>query len=675
MSITPGYTSRQAITYFLCYTLFILFPNLFPGQNSGLGKTIISESELLKLEIQNSTIDSITAKLYGKLAWELKFTDPKEAILAANKEINIGTGLNNYLLLADGYRAKALTLVIQERIIEGLKNYDSCLFFAKKANSLYYEASCLSLIGGLYGDKADYDKAIEFYTNGLEVAKRSNDPKMIATLSNNLAETYQSDYRNSLLTQKYFLMALENSVKIKNWPVATMNSANLAKEYLNNKEIEKTKTELVRTIELLNKDKKDAYQFATNSHILASVYLGLNDLPESEKFAINSLRIMDSLKRPDNVLRPLRELTNIYIASNNIAKAETFTKRLLQDAIQQNAKLYIRDGYEALSKISKIKNDYKQSLRFYELYKIWNDSVFEIGREQSISNIETRAKIAQTELEVRYETEKKERENKILIDQNKDLESEKIIAIIVSLIFILLGTLLYFSNRKKNKINNELQNEKKIVEQQAKDKEILLQEIHHRVKNNLQIISGLLELQKEELTDPASKAAFDEGQSRINSISLIHQNLYQNENLASIEFKKFVQDLSQQVKEVFESLSHKVNISINLQKQELDIDTAVPLGLIVNELLTNSYKYAISKNKDCVIIIELQTTTIGNYILIYSDNGTGLKKEINFEESNTMGLRLIKGLADQIGGKAAYKFNNGAQFTIEFKNGVSRMKN
>lgn len=659
---------KHKILKITTFTLLFFLPFILFAQSKN------KYEQELRSQIQTTSSDTERAKLYGLLAWELRFSNPTEAITLANHELAIGYSQKNPLILADAYQIKALTLVIEENIIEGLANYDSCLIYARKAKSLYYEASCYNLIAGMYGDHSDYYKAIDLYSKGLSIAEKLGDPKMIASLSNNLAETYQSDKRNTKLTQKHFTYALENSIKIKNWSAAAMNSANLAKEFLNAGELQNVKHELIRSIDLLNKDKKDAYQFATNSHVLASIYSDLNNMADAEKYATISLRIMDSLLRPDNALRPLKELTKVYLATKNISKAESFAKRLLHDATAQNAKLYIKDAYMALSDIAKLKNNFQESLKLYVLYKSWNDSVFEIGRELSISNVETRAQLAQKDIEIKYETEKKIKENDTLKEQNDNLERQKIIALVACCIFILLVVLLYLSNRKKNKINNALEIEKKIVEQQGKEKEMLMHEIHHRVKNNLQVISGLLELQKEELKDEASKAAFDEGQSRINSISLIHQNLYQNENLGAIEFKKFVKDLSQQVKEVFEQFNYKSEVHIIMPDNILDIDTAVPLGLIVNELLTNSYKYATTKNKICLITIELKDKGEGEFILRYSDNGPGIKSNIDFNSAKTMGLRLIKGLSGQLAGKASYSNAHGSEFTIEFKDRDARSR-
>lgn len=205
-----------------------------------------------------------------------------------------------------------------------------------------------------------------------------------------------------------------------------------------------------------------------------------------------------------------------------------------------------------------------------------------------------------------------------------------------------------------------------------RDKEILLRELHHRVKNNLQIINGLFELQKDQLTEKKVIAVLNEGQSRLSSIALIHENFYGGTNLEVIEFKKFLMDLVAAVSVLFESDHGSIECVVYSDDIRVDINIAVPLGLIINELLTNSYKF-IPKNQEVkkIEINLIATSADGNCELVYRDNGLGLPAHINFESSPRLGLRLVKGLADQIKGDVSYHYNEGSVFIIRF----NRIKN
>ncbi|MFN8286273.1 MAG: histidine kinase dimerization/phosphoacceptor domain -containing protein [Chitinophagales bacterium] len=248
----------------------------------------------------------------------------------------------------------------------------------------------------------------------------------------------------------------------------------------------------------------------------------------------------------------------------------------------------------------------------------------------------------------------------------------------IGLVVLLLDRLYRFRTKSLQKAKQLLEDTVAIrtadLQHSLAEREVLLKEIHHRVKNNLQVISGLLELQTEEITDEKAKAVFREGQSRVSSVALIHHNLYSRENLSGIFFKSFANDLALQIAEVYGDKHRVLNVTLSGEDANLDIDTAVPLGLVMNELLTNAYKYAIPKEGPTEVTLTLDEIKKGHYQLTYRDNGPGIKGEINFESAKTLGLRLVKGLMQQIGGSVAYKYNSGAMFTLYFKDTATRNK-
>jgi two-component sensor histidine kinase len=168
------------------------------------------------------------------------------------------------------------------------------------------------------------------------------------------------------------------------------------------------------------------------------------------------------------------------------------------------------------------------------------------------------------------------------------------------------------------------------------------------------------------------KAALSEGQNRIRSVALIHHNLYQHENLSSLSFKTFLPELAKNIADVFASKRQEIEIEITGDDAVIDIDTVVSLGLILNELITNAYKYAYTPGNNTKIIFELIQIEKGNFKLLYNDNGPGISREIDFENATKLGLRLIKGLIGQLHGTVTYHYNNGAEFIFYFKNAEAR---
>jgi two-component sensor histidine kinase len=199
------------------------------------------------------------------------------------------------------------------------------------------------------------------------------------------------------------------------------------------------------------------------------------------------------------------------------------------------------------------------------------------------------------------------------------------------------------------------------------ERDVLLKEIHHRVKNNLQVIVSLLSMHQKNIDSPELKQSFIEAKTNVRSISLIHENLYQHDSLAAVDMRSFADDLFKLINELFNSAKEKINFENNIVGAELDIETAVPLGLILNELFTNSFKYALNKEKELAITLTIkETSEQENYELVYSDNGKGLPANIDFLKTTTMGMSLIKDLCRQIGGKVHYENKNGCVFTIQF---------
>lgn len=176
-----------------------------------------------------------------------------------------------------------------------------------------------------------------------------------------------------------------------------------------------------------------------------------------------------------------------------------------------------------------------------------------------------------------------------------------------------------------------------------KEKELLLKEVHHRVKNNLQIIIGLLELQSIELDDDRFATAIVEGQNRVKSMALIHQKLYQVNELATIDVNDHVHSLIRELATVYRS-EKTVQHRVNCEGIILDIDTAIPLGLMLSELISNSYKYAMNKVENPAMEVPITKQGGGEYLFFYSDNGPGLPADFSLASTTTLGVRLVKRL-------------------------------
>ncbi len=213
--------------------------------------------------------------------------------------------------------------------------------------------------------------------------------------------------------------------------------------------------------------------------------------------------------------------------------------------------------------------------------------------------------------------------------------------------------------------------DKKIIEKQIREslreKEILLQEVHHRVKNNLQVISSILNLQSSYVKDPNTLSILRESQNRIKSMSFIHESLYQTSDFSSIDFSDYILSLSKNLVHSYSINTGLVELDTEFEKVYLNLDQAIPCGLIVNELVSNALKYAFPDNRKGVLSMKINE--VGSKIeLIIKDDGVGVPKDFDFDHADTLGLQLVYTLIEQLDGEVAFhsKPNKGTEYLITF---------
>jgi PAS domain S-box-containing protein len=240
-------------------------------------------------------------------------------------------------------------------------------------------------------------------------------------------------------------------------------------------------------------------------------------------------------------------------------------------------------------------------------------------------------------------------------------------------------SLLEISGRRYFVCVQEDITEKKRADEQIKnslrEKEVLLKEIHHRVKNNLQVISSLLNLQSGYIQDARTQDLFLESQNRVRSMALIHEKLYQSPDVARIDFSEYVFSLVSMLFRSYGTNSGAVKLDLQIAALSLNIDTAIPVGLLLNELVSNSLKYAFPSGQAGTISIDFRSNKPDEYALVFRDDGIGMPKDFDFEKSPSLGLRLVKILTHQIGGELLFSRSRGTEFIITFKEQKEKERN
>lgn len=310
--------------------------------------------------------------------------------------------------------------------------------------------------------------------------------------------------------------------------------------------------------------------------------------------------------------------------------------------------------------------DYKNSADYLKRNVRIRDS---LNRNESSMKKQQLAAVAGQEIE--YSKKMMEQQKQDLEQFRSDLQAkeDRIHVVFISLIFTLLGFAgLVFAYLKSIKNHRLIADQKRIIEASLVEKDSLLKEIHHRVKNNLQMVSSLLSLQTKNTRSKAAIEALEEGKSRVKAMALIHQKLYQNDDLSVIEMQGYIESLINSVQSVYKKGGHNINITIDAEGVELDIDRAIPFGLILNELVSNSFKYAFpDDDENGKIYIHLRKNGEQGYFE-YTDNGVGLPEDTDDRANSSMGIRLMNRLVNQLQSTLNIdKTSEGVRFWFNFK--------
>ncbi|MEI9910242.1 MAG: histidine kinase dimerization/phosphoacceptor domain -containing protein [Bacteroidota bacterium] len=355
-----------------------------------------------------------------------------------------------------------------------------------------------------------------------------------------------------------------------------------------------------------------------------------------------------------------------YSKKGQASKAQHYVNKVLSLPSAKERVYTARLVELASFRIDSVNGKYLSSIGHYQHYKELNDSVFNLSKNKQIE-----------ELQIQYETEKKEQNIKLLESQSKsqqgELDRSRLLRnLILGGLFLLIVVIALLYNRYRLKQRTNKQLEILVEEKQGliEDKEWLVKEIHHRVKNNLQIVISLMNIQSTYLESGAALDAIRESQSRMNAMSLIHQKLYQSSSLVAINMQSYIGELIRYLLENFAG-NQNIKPEIDITAVELDVSQAIPIGLILNEAITNSIKYAFPVSKKGQITIVLKPKERDNWTLTIADNGVGLPGGFDFGKSETIGMMLIRTLCEQIGGTLSLKNEGGLEIMICFMKEIS----
>lgn len=408
------------------------------------------------------------------------------------------------------------------------------------------------------------------------------------------------------------------------------------------------------------------------SQTRASLYEKIGNNVLAEKYYLEMARNaenMMSTRTSRNVAIGYSQVSLFYAKTGKPDQAKFYADKALDVSKKTNQNFTIQELDLSLFKIDSLKGNYLSAIGHYQDYNKVNDSLYNVSKNREIE-----------ELKIQYETLKKEDNIKTLemqskLQQSKLHRSRLLINLSIGsiLLLVVIIGLLYNSYKVKQKNNKELMIKENEISQQniklqhlLEDKEWLIKEIHHRVKNNLQTVISLLNSQSAYIDDDLALSTIKNSQHRIHAMSLIHQKLYMSENISTINMPIYINELVEYLKDSF-NLKQNIRFKINIDEIELDVSQAIPLGLIINEAVTNSIKYAFPDNSQGIISISLITKDTDHYLLTIADNGTGIMLDPDKKTKNSFGMSLIRGLSDDLDGKFSIENSNGTLLQLSFE--------
>ncbi|MBT1707611.1 sensor histidine kinase [Fulvivirgaceae bacterium PWU5] len=503
-----------------------------------------------------------------------------------------------------------------------------------------FEDSFYNTLGGFYGEIGEFEKSIQWLHKSLEVMKGNSVPgggfykPGVVTV----------DDRNAL----YSLVRriVQGLIKQNKQREAFAFLTRTAKEY--------------------PPDTDFARQLQTGA--MGDCYRAMSRYSTAEKYYLKAIALEMSTGQIDELRKEYYSISQLYIAWRQYPHAANHLGKLMAMPEGVISLCMLGDIHKMLFKIDSAAGNYISAIKHYQAHKAINDSIFTEKKSKQIQ-----------ELQIQYETGQKEKDIQLLRNQARLHQNEIQQAILtknltfggIALLLVIVG-LLYHSYRVKQRGNKQLQAQQREINQKnyslrnlVDEKEWLLKEVHHRVKNNLATIMSLLNSQSAYLNNAEALSAIRDSQHRVQAMSLIHQKLYQSENVAAIDMAFYIHELVEYLRDSFNT-RHRIRFEMNVEPVELTIAQAVPLGLILNEAITNAIKYAFPENRNGVITICMKQEAKDHFSLRIADNGIGLPPDFNRESKSSLGMSLMQGLSDDIGARFEIQNDGGTAIAIRF---------
>lgn len=399
-------------------------------------------------------------------------------------------------------------------------------------------------------------------------------------------------------------------------------------------------------------------------------YAALKKPVLAEKYYLEAMKLFEKRNIIDTYyFLSCKSIAEFYVDQKLYYEAVPYLQKILNSPKPVFTMTDLAAAHLLQFKVDSASHNYLSAIKHFEYSKAITDSIF------------NKVRLKQSEqLQLQYDMARRDHENLGLRNRNNmqrsELEKEALNRKLVTLGLlgsVIITALMFYLYRAKQRSNimlkvrqDEINTQNNSLNQLLTEKEWLMKEIHHRVKNNLQIISSLLNTQSSYLDNEQAIMAIRDSQNRMQAISIVHQKLYQSDDLSTVNLGKYIEELARNIQDSFKGQS---NIRFNIKVQDIRLITAdtVPLGLILNEAITNSIKYAFDEGAWGNITISMFTISGGLCRLIIHDDGKGLPAGFDIDSITSLGMNLMIGLTDQLHGTFSIHSNTGTTITVTFR--------
>ncbi len=612
---------------------------------SSHGQQKVSDSLLNLINTASSKEKQID--YYDQLATHYWYVDIDSAIIVGEKIKTLSKEIDyDY-----GYSSGIIKIAVA-KVFKG--EYEDALMLTDQVIELNAHfsrvAAAHNVQGMIHYYNSDLLKAVKSYKKVIEVDINREDKNAAAAAHVNIANIFAEldDFEEA---ESYYFKAIDISLEANDTSLEAEAADQLSLLYIKYRDYDKALNYANRSMQLIN---EDDYNVAYVKNTLATIYFNKGEYDKA----------IELNKQSENLLKAYEE--DLFLETDiNFTYGKIYAKTdQLDKSIFHLEKAYLtsevskKDNIaEVLTKVYLDKGDVNNSKKYLQLFLKYSDSTKNHNRDKKFYK-----EIKNLELE------------NLELSKNKEIENQKFQKILyiavasLALISTILLVLTYHRiKRQKIKLkrkNKKINRQRKAIAKREKEKEWLLKEIHHRIKNNFHTISGILEIQSSFIKDEDALALIEDSKSRIKTMALTHQRLYKNDDI-SLDFEIFVKDLVKDISCMFQDVKNP-NITVKVPKYTFGVDTSVPIGLIINELVTNAFKYGLDTEKP-ELTISVTKTSNDSYQLKVKDNGKGLDQGFDVHTSESLGMVIVNSFAQQLQGSLSYFYDNGANFIVEFK--------